>query len=440
MSTRMHRRRFLQRTAAAASLSVASPWIVPSWGADKPPSEKLSVAVVGVAHRAAANLTGVAKENIVALCDVDATYLDKAATKFPQAKTYADFRRMLAEVEKKIDAVVVSTPDHTHAAPSLMALRMGKHVYCEKPLAYSVYETRQVTDTARQQKRATQLGTQIHAGDNYRRVVELVQSGLIGQVGEVHVWVPVSYGKGLNRPEETPPVPETLNWDLWIGPAPMRPYHPCYHPGTWRSWWDFGCGGLGDFGCHYMDLPFWALKLKYPTSIEAEGPPVHPEQTSPGLTVRYEFPARAELPPVKMTWYDGGKQPSQLPDILAQSKVDAKGWRSGVLFVGDKGMVLANYGSHVLLPKDKFVDVERPAKTIPASVGHHQEWINACLQGTPTTCNFDYSGPLTETVLLGNVAYRTGEKIRWDAQNLKAIGCDKADVFLRRNYREGWSL
>jgi predicted dehydrogenase len=321
-----------------------------------------------------------------------------------------------------------------------MALRMGKHVYCEKPLAHSVYETRLVTDTARQQKRTTQLGTQIHAGDNYRRVVELVQSGLIGQVGEVHVWVAVNYGKGLARPSDTPPVPETLNWDLWIGPAPMRPYHPCYHPKAWRSWWDFGCGGLGDFGCHYMDLPFWALKLKYPTTIEAEGPPVHPEQTSPGLTVRYEYPARADLPPAKMTWYDGGNQPVQLPDILAQNKVDPKGWRSGVLFVGDKGMVLANYGTHLLLPKDKFALVERPPKTIPDSVGHHQEWINACLQGTPTTCNFDYSGPLTETVLLGNVAYRTGEKIAWDAQNMKAINCPKAEAFLRCNYREGWSL
>lgn len=438
--SRLHRRRFLQHSAAVASLSVASPWILPSWGADKSPSERLNVAIIGVANRGGANLAGVAKENLVALCDVDATYLGKAAQRFPKAKTYADFRRMLAEVEKQIDAVVVSTPDHTHAAPSLMALRMGKHVYCEKPLAHTVQEVRLVTDTARQLKRATQLGTQIHAGDNYRRVVELIQSGLIGSIGEVHVWVSVSYGQAKSRPTETPPVPETLNWDLWIGPAPMRPYHPCYHPHRWRDWWDFGCGGLGDFGCHYMDLPYWALQLKYPTSIAAEGPAVHPEQTSPGLTVRYEFPARSSLPPVKMTWYDGGKEPPQLAEILQRNEVDPKGWRSGVLFVGSKGMVLANYGSRILLPKKQFVGVEPPPKTIPDSVGHHQEWINACQQGTPTTCSFDYSGPLTETVLLGNVAYRAGEKIAWDAQNLKAIGSPQAEAYLHSSYRPGWSL
>jgi len=283
------------------------------------------------------------------------------------------------------------------------------------------------------------MGTQIHAGDNYRRVVEIIQGGMIGTVGEVHVWHTVSYGGG-DRPKETPPVPANLNWDLWLGPAPARPYHPCYLPGRWRGWRDFGTGGLGDFGCHYMDLPFWALKLRHPTTVETEGPPQHAESTARWLKVRYEFPKRGDLPPVTMTWSDGGKKPARLDKILESLGPEAKRWRTGVLFVGAKGMVLANYGSLLVLPKATFANVAAPKAWIPKSIGHHKEWFEACKTGGPTTCSFDYSGTLTEAVLLGEVAYRAGEKLTWDAANLKATNCPKADAFIRTPHRKGWTL
>ena len=299
------------------------------WAPPRSPNEKLNIAGIGVGGQGGWDIGNCASENIVAVCDVDDRRAAGSFTRFPKAKRYRDFRKMLEEMDRQIDAVVVGTPDHTHAPPAVMAMKMGKHCYCEKPLAHSVHEVRTMIELANKNKLATQMGTQIHAEANYRRVVELVQSGAIGPVGEVHVWHPVSYG-GNGRPKDTPPVPKELDWDLWLGPAPYRPYHPCYLPGTWRSWWDFGSGGLGDFGCHYMDLPYWALKLRHPTTIEAEGPPVQVENTSPGLIVRYEFPARDKLPPVKMTWYDGGKR----PPLLAERKIPA--WGAAVLFVGQK--------------------------------------------------------------------------------------------------------
>jgi predicted dehydrogenase len=265
-------------------------------------------------------------------------------------------------------------------------------------------------------------------------VVELVQSGAIGAVRQVEVQFPGARG-GVDRPTDTPPVPEGLDWDLWLGPAPYRPYHPAYVPGNWRSWWDFGNGSLGDFGCHYMDLPFWALKLKYPTRVAAEGPPPHPETTATRLTVRYEFPARGDLPPVTMTWRNGK---DNIPPIIKENKLP--NWGAAVLFVGEKGMLLANYRKRMLLPESKFADFKPPEPTIPASVGHHKEWIEACKTGSPTTCNFAYSGPLTEAVLLGNVSCRVGSTLEWDAESLKAANCPAADKYIRREYREGWTL
>jgi len=425
---------------------VVGPLVLPAHGAGASPNEKLAIAVVGVAGRGGANLGGVSGEQIVALCDVDEHRLAKAAKKHPKARRYADFRRMLDEVGRSIDAVVVSTPDHTHASPSAMALRMGKHVYCEKPLTHSVYETRVVADLARQHKVATQIGTQIHARDNYRRVVELVRAGAVGPIRDVHVWSAARYG-GVERPTETPPVPDGLEWDLWIGPAPKRPYHPCYLPGKWRSWWDFGSGALGDFGCHYMDLPFWALGLRYPERVEADGPPLHPEAVPRWSIVRYDFPATAERPKLRLTWYDGGKRPEErlkrdglVTEKTAATNMNPAKWKSGVLFIGDKGMLLADYTRHILLPEKAFAGFQRPEPSIPASIGHHKEWIRACKTGEPTTCRFDYSGPLTETVLLGYVALKAGQAIAWDAENLKATNCPKADAFVRLPYRDGWSL
>jgi predicted dehydrogenase len=326
----------------------------------------------------------------------------------------------------------VATPDHTHAPATLTALRAGLHVFCEKPLTHTVYEARLVAETAAKHKRVTQMGTQIHGGDNYRRVVELIQSGAIGAVNEVHVWVSTTYG-GADRPKEMPKVPAGLDWDLWLGPAPKRPYHPTYVPFYWRGWWDFGGGALADMACHYMDLPFWALKLRHPTKINAEGPPPHPESTPHGLTVHYDFPARGELPPVKLTWYDGGKRPA----LFAQGKLPK--WGNGVLFIGSKGMLLADYGKRKLLPEKQFADFTPPKPTIANSIGHYKEWVEACKHGGPTTCNFDYSGALTEAVLLGNVSYRLGKPIEWDAKKFKANEAG-AEKYLRPVYHNGWTL
>jgi len=393
------------------------------------------VGVVGVAGRGAANLAGVAREDtvsIVALCDVDANNLATAAKQFPNAKTYSDFRELLDQ--KGIDAVVVSTPDHTHAVASAGALRSGRHVYCEKPLTRTVSECRVVTDLAKKKKLVTQIGTQIHAENNYRRAVELVQSGTIGNVEEVHVWVNVTYG-GKDLPTDTPPVPAPLNYDLWLGPVEYRPYNPAWVPFAWRNWWAFGGGALGDFGCHYMDLPHWALDLTHPEKVEViDGPPVHPESTPPWLIVRYSHPARKEKPPVKVTWYHGGKH----PDFLTPAQYEQ--WKSAVLFIGAKGRLISNYGAHELWPEADFKDFVPPKPFIPNSIGHHKEWVEAIRIGGKTTCDFAYSGPLTETALLGNVAYRVGQTLDWDWKKMRATNCKAADEYLQHHYRPGWKL
>jgi len=430
MKTPLTRRRFLQRTA----LGAAGVWITSgqtSFGVISP-NEKLNIAVIGVSGRAGEDLHEVSSENIVALCDVDDDRLRGAAQKYPQAKTYNDFRKVIDQND--IDAIVVGTPDHTHAVATVAAIKSGRHVYCEKPLTRKVSEARFVTELARKEKRITQIGTQIHAGNNYRRVVELVQSGAVGQVREVHVWVAAVYG-GMERPKDTPPVPAALHYDLWLGPVDYRPYNAAYLPFKWRNWWAFGGGSLADFGCHFMDLPFWALSLRSPLTVEAiEGPPVHPESTPPWLVVRYEYPARATQPPVTLTWYHGSKHPSILP------KDQYEQYKSGVLFVGEKGMLLSNYSSHVLLPEKDFADFTPPQPFIKNSIGHHKEWIEACKTGGPTTCGFDYSGPLTEAALLGNVAYRVGKKLDWDSIHFKARHCPEADEYLQHQYRKGWKL
>jgi predicted dehydrogenase len=395
-------------------------------------NDKLNIGVIGVAARGGENLTGVSTENIVALCDVDEQRLNAAAKNHPSAKLYTDFRRLIDQ--KDIDAIVVSTPDHTHAVASVRALKSGRHLYCEKPLARTISEVRIVTDTARKEKRVTQMGTQIHSGKNYRRVVELVRSGVIGTVEEVHVWANSRWG-GKEKSKETPPVPAHLHYDLWLGPVPHVPYHPEHVPYNWRQWWAFGGGSLGDFGCHYMDLPYWALDLAQPLSAEAEGPPVSPDSPPPWLIVRYAYPARGASPPVKLTWYHGGKQPEFLgPELL-------KKWVSGVLFIGQNGkMLLADYNRRLLLPETEFAEFVPPQPFIPDSIGHHQEWIRACKTGDTTTCRFDYSGPLSEAVLLGNVAFRVGEKIEWDARKLKARNCRDAEELIQHHYRKGWKI
>ncbi len=396
-------------------------------------NDKLNVGIIGAAGRGRANTDQVLGENIVALCDVDDKALSVAAKRFPEAKTYHDWRKMLEQ--KDIDAVMVSTTDHTHAPASVMAMKRGMHVYCEKPLAHSVYEARVMQETYLKCKVSTQMGTQIHGGDNYRRVVELVQSGAIGPVREVHVWCGRE-GPSPERPKEGQPVPEHLHWDLWLGPAPWRPYHSSYLPGcmTWEQRWDFGNGCLGDMGSHLIDLPFWALKLRDPLTVAAEGSHLSQESYPHWLIVHWEHPARGDMPPLKLHWYDGIQRPKSPPGH------DLKEWGIGALFVGDKGMLLADYNRRILLPEADFKDVKPPEAWIPSSPGHWKEWILACKTGSPTLCNFDYSGKLIEHNMLGTVAFRVGKKLEWDSKNLKAKNSPEADQYIHPQYREGWTL
>ncbi|MFM8272725.1 MAG: Gfo/Idh/MocA family protein [Gemmata sp.] len=438
------RRTFLKSTAAAGA-ALAAPRFLKARNAN----EKLNIAIIGAGGRGAANLKGVEGENIVALCDVNSTAVGAAAAKHTKAAKFTDFRQLFDKAAKTFDAVVVSTCEHTHAFATLRALESGKHVYCEKPLTHNIWEARVIREAAGKTKLATQMGTQIHAGDNYRRVVELVQSGAIGPVREAHVWVGRAWGlqseeeakanKDIvyvtERPKEGVKPPAELDWDLWLGPCVERPFNPVYVPGPkWYRWWDFGNGTMSDLGSHWNDLPFWALKLKAPTAVEASGPKPHPEIAPASMQATYEFPARGEMPAVKVTWYQGANKPA----LLAEKKVPQLG--SGVLFVGDKGMLLSDYSKHVLLPEKQFTDFARPRPFIEKSLGHYAEWVHACKTGAPTTCNFEYAGWLTESNHLGNVAFRVGKRLEWDAAVMKATNCPAADQFVRREYRKGWTL
>ena len=315
---------------------------------------------------------------------------------------------------------------------SVAAMQRGKHVFCQKPLAHNVIEVRRMAQLAADKQLVTQMGTQMHATENFHQAVEIIQAGAIGPIHEVVAWFNHPWRFGTKRPQGDFPAPKNLNWDLWLGPAKQRPYHPAYVPFHWRWWWDFGGGVLADMACHYMDLPFWALELRHPTKVAAEGPKVHPETCPLGLIVRYDFPARGSMPPVKLTWYDG----DLIPKKIADQPVPA----NGVMFVGTDGMMFADYSRYRLFPTDKFASFKAPAESIPNSIGHHAEWIKACKDGSPTTCNFDYSGALTETVLLGTVAYRLGKTLDWDAANLTATNAPEAAKLINKEYRKGWEV
>lgn len=393
---------------------------------------RLNIGVIGVGGKGAHSLAAVTSENIVALCDIDEHRLTKASALFRNAFVCTDFRRLLDR--KEIDAVLITTPDHTHAMATIQAMEMGKHVYCDKPLTHSIYEARKVAEVARRKKVATQMGNQTHSSSNYRQSVELIISGAIGTVQEVHAWTSLCWSGG-DRLEDVSPIPAHINWDLWLGPAAERPYNPAYHPFYWRGWWDFGTGSLGDLGCHLMDPAFWALNLDSPRTIEAEGPAVHPESTPPWMIVRYEFGKRGEQPPVRLIFYHGEKRP---PLDLFEGEMPPE---HACLFLGDKGKLLVDFeGTHKLLPESDYDDFKAPEPFLSQSPGHYIEWINACKTGSPTGSNFSYAGRLTEAVLLGNVAYRIGKKLEWDSTNLKATNCPDAEQFIHREYRKGWSL
>lgn len=396
--------------------------------------DKLNLGVIGVANRGKDNLDGVAHENIVALCDVDARYLAQAGERFKDAKRFADFRELLQL--PNLDAVVVSTPDHTHAPAAAMALRRGLDVYCEKPLTHTVHEARVLQQLAGERLAVTQMGTQIHALPNYRRVVELVQSGAIGPVREVHVFFNSRTWSGKGKPKEEGRAPDYLNYDLWLGPAPAQAYRPGFHPADWRRYWDFGGGTFADMGCHFTDLAFWALDLRAPLTVQAFGPEPDADAAPDGIKVAYEFPARGALPALQLTWYDGG----QRPEVLKALDLDA--WRAGVLFVGSDGRyVISDYERHQIGPKTAFEGFKPPPQFIPASIGHYKEWLEAIRTRGRTTCPFSYSGPLTEAVLLGNVSYRLGgKKLDWDAKAGVARNEPGASKLLARPYRDGWAL
>jgi hypothetical protein len=438
-------RRQFSRTALGVAAAAMS---APAFLRGQNLNSKLNIAVIGAGGRGAADTEAVQSENIVALCDVNAHSLDGAGRRFPAAKKFADFRKLF-DIEKDFDAVIVATCEHTHAMATMLALQHDKHIYCEKPLTHDIWEARQIRETAATKKGAFQMGIQIHATENYHRVVELIQGGVIGPVREAHVWVSRAWGLQsaeaakrnrdivyvTERPKEEKPVPDYLNWDLWIGPAPYRPFSDVYVPGPkWYRWWDFGNGTMSDLGSHRNDLPFWALKLHAPLSIEAYGPPAHAEIAPASLTVAYEYGPREDLPPVKVTWYQGEDK----PDIYKSGGIPL--WKDACLFIGDKGMLLADYDKFVLLPEKTFAGVQLPSPTLPRSPEHHLQWIKACKGDGPTNANFDYAGWLTEANHLGNVAYRVGRKIHWDAAAMRAPDAPEADQFIKRERRKGWEL
>lgn len=446
----LNRRKFLKASAVAAAASLTAPGVLKA----RSPNEKLNVACIGVGGRGGANLRTITNQSlvpvqVVALCDVNRQNLEIASKLHPEARTFVDFRELYADRTDDIDAVVVSTTEHTHAYATMPALRMKKHVYCEKPLTLNVGEARRVTHAAADAEVATQMGTQIHGMPNYRRVVELIQSGAIGPVREAHVWVSRAWGRQseeaakrnrdrvyvAERPTEAMTPPSYLDWNLWLGPAPERPYHDVYFPGPkWYRWWDFGNGTMSDLGSHWNDLPFWALQLDAPLTVEAFGPEPHPEIAPASMSARYEYGPRGELPACTLTWYQGEHK----PEIWKQGNIPQ--WGNGVLFIGDDGMLLSDYGKHVLLPEDRFEDFTRPDPFIPDSPGQHQEWLLACRDGSATGSPFSYAGPLTEANHLGNVAFRAGRKIVWDAASMQVTNDQRANQFLDREPRSGWSL
>jgi predicted dehydrogenase len=440
---KLSRRHFMGAAAAAAAFTIVPSHVMGAAG-QKRPSEKLNIAGVGIGGMGQNNIGACESENIVALCDVDWDYAAKIFKKYPNAKPWKDFRKMLDE-QKDIDAVIVATPDHLHTPVAMAAMQRGKHVYVQKPLTRLVSEARALTEAARKYKVATQMGNQGHSGDGVRNICEWIWDGAIGEVKEVHAWTnrPV-WPQGIDRPKDKPQVPETLDWDLWVGPAPMRPYHPCYLPFNWRGWWDFGGGALADMACHVLDPVFSALKLKYASSVEACCTKVNNETFPSASIVHFEYPARQGMPAVKIHWYDGGLMPEK-PEALGNVRIGQAA--SNVLFIGSKGVLrCGEYGDDPhLFPLDLMRDYKRPPQTLKRIPGgaHEQNWIQACKGGEPACSNFDYSGPLTEMVVMGNLAIRpenVGKKLEWDGDKMVVTNDKKANDYVQMHYREGWEL
>jgi len=398
---------------------------------------KLNVACVGCGGKGWGDTAAMGGENVIALCDVDYNRARGTFNRYPKAKRYRDYRHMLLEMGKEIDAVTVSTPDHMHYPVARMAVSMGKHVFVQKPLTHTVAEARDLAQAAREHEVATQMGIQGHAKEGIRLLKEWLDADAVGKVHEIQYWTnrPI-WPQGIERPGEVHDVPGTLDWNRWLGVAPERPFNSCYHPFRWRGWWDFGCGALGDIGCHAMDAAFWALDLGSPTSVEAVTSGVNDETAPKWSIVTYQFPARGKRPAVKVVWHDGNKKPERPRDLEPERKLP--GGIGGQLIFGDKGTMMANdvYVSSIrIIPEAKMKAFQRPEKTLPRSPGHVKEWLDACKGGKPPGANFDYAGPLTEMVLLGNLAVRTGKKIEWDSKNLRCTNVPEANPYVRKPYR-----
>jgi predicted dehydrogenase len=433
----LSRRNFLQSSAIAAGIA---PWVhstsVLRAGLA---NEKVNIACIGVGGKGGDDLNQTSVgHNVVAICDTDAQVLAKAAEKFPHAKTYTDWRKLLEQTD--IDAVTVSTPDHTHAPATMTAMQLGKHVFTQKPLTHTVYEARRLAEVAAEKGLVTQMGTQHHATARLKIAVQVIRDGVIGPVSEVHAWTdrPVNFWKqGQQRPKDSSPIPDYLDWNQWLGVAPERPYvEGVYHRFHWRGWWDFGTGVAGDMGCHLLDPVVNALELGPPSSVYAEGPPPLPESGPAWCILRYEFPKTPHTTEtLKLSWYEAKGQPRR---ELFKAPADWPGSDNGVLFIGSKGNLFVGFPEMPeLFPKADFANYKLPEFE---DHNHYTEWTTAIATSGKTSCPFSYAGPLTETVLLGNVAHRTGRTIHWDSANLKAVDCPEADQFLRTEYRKGWEV
>lgn len=444
-TSKISRRDFMNNTIAAAAFTIV-PRHVLGGRAYAAPSDKLNIACVGISGRGGANLNGVRGENIVALCDVDTRRAGKAFENFPNAKHYTDFRKMLDEMDNQIDAVTVSTPDHTHAVVCMDVIKRGKHLYCEKPLAHSIYDIRELMKAARNHKVITQLGNQGHSFDDIRRFCEWIWDGAIGKVHTIHAACGSNYSKidQLSRRNEKHEIPSELDWDLWLGPAKYRPYNPMYLPGSWRGWMPFGSGVIGDWVCHVVDPVFWALDLGAPETIQAKAnnydPKKHADTFPSGTTVMYDFPASGKRGPVKLFWHDGEEEIPRPEELEEGRKVP----RTGAVVIGEKGKIM--YGSHGansvrIIPESKMKEYQRPEPTLPRVKGHHEDWLEAVKNNRPAGSNFDYGGPLTELAQLGIIATKMlGRKLKWDSENMRFTNFDEANQYINPLSRKGWAL
>jgi predicted dehydrogenase len=486
----MSRRRFIKTTSSTMAAFTIVPRHVLGGRGHTPPSEKLNIACIGVGSQGTRVMMEFLEQpdvQIVSVCDVNKESSDysewganelrdkerlllgdsgwgsdwkgcvcgreparrlveayygrqKSTGRYRGCTSYDDFRELL-EKEKDIDAVIVGTPDHSHATISIAAMRKGKHVYCQKPLTHSVVEARRIAEAARETKVATQVATGNQASEATRQLCEWIWSGAIGPVRRVSNWSSRPFWpQGLNRPEAEEPVPDGLDWDLWTAPAPARPYNHAYLPFVWRGWFDFGTGAIGDMGCYSFDTIFRVLKLGPPLSVEASSTQSYPESFPAASIIHFSFPGRGEMPPVKLTWYDGGLKPPR-PDELEDGREMGEE-NEGLLFVGDDGTIMCGFtGRNArLIPESRMKAFQPPPKTLPRSIGHDREWIEACKGGAAPGANFGFSGPVTEAFLLGNVALRAGKKIFWDSENMKVVNNSGAQALLGDSYRPGWNL